>query len=89
VGGGGVAQQRDRRWQSSLDVEVGRGSDRQEQVAEDRGGGGGKCEEEEHGQGGARYKYILVECPIHCCRFFRDLRKTNITKITYKTKENN
>jgi hypothetical protein len=34
-------------------------------------------------------RVILVECPIHYCRFFRDLRKTNITKITYKTKENN
>jgi hypothetical protein len=32
------------------------------------------------------YLFILVECPTRCCRFSRELRKTN---ITHKTKESN
>jgi hypothetical protein len=29
----------------------------------------------------------LVECSARCCGFSRELRKTNITKTTHKTKE--
>jgi hypothetical protein len=32
--------------------------------------------------------YKLVECPARCCGFFRELKKTNIIKITYKIKKN-
>jgi hypothetical protein len=31
---------------------------------------------------------LLFECPRICCRFSRELRKINIIKTTYKTKEN-
>jgi hypothetical protein len=33
--------------------------------------------------------YILVECPMRYCGISREMRKTNITKTTHKTKENN